>query len=400
MDHSDAIEPSRVSRSSFWTTIYKFILSVPVVRGLFLSRAVCDLSCVKNPEKGAPIFVTVHGTWRTTAPWTRTKSKLVAKLLKEWPGAGIYRFKWSGTNGIRQRLVASEILCEGIDDTIKQHPLSNVVLIAHSHGGNVVAWAATQINHTLAAAVYLNTPFIQVLRTTTDFFILRLMLYFWGTVFGAPWTIVVPSLLFASNLSGRFVSFLVTLALFVSGLVLLRKVVPPRVEALRDQIASVSSGKRRVSRELVVFVVGDEPSSAFGALYFGQWLNQRITFVVSGIMLLSLPFIWTRVFSEGIVNRIGPFLVGLCVVGYFGSLFLGTCAYGLVQALIALDSPVTTTPFPVGQTECVAVPWSTKDGPRHFLVYNSPKAIAAIVIWLKSTLSPRKIGFVDCVPGL
>lgn len=131
---------------------YDHIEKVPVIRGLFASRRICRLLCDNEPQCGAPIFIIVHGTWPGRAKWTQSNSTLVAELSKRWPGAGIYRFKWSGTNGVRQRLVAADVLCDRINDLGSRFPESELVTISHSHGGNIVAWASTRIRFPIRAA--------------------------------------------------------------------------------------------------------------------------------------------------------------------------------------------------------------------------------------------------------
>jgi triacylglycerol esterase/lipase EstA (alpha/beta hydrolase family) len=124
---------------------YNYVQALPVLRGLLISRRACTLKCDKEPQSGAPIFVLVHGTWATRASWTLPDSKLRKKLESSWPEGGIYRFDWSGTNGVRHRLLASGVLSEKLNELVVRYPSSKVVVISHSHGGNVVAWASNRL---------------------------------------------------------------------------------------------------------------------------------------------------------------------------------------------------------------------------------------------------------------
>ena len=136
---------------------------IPVLRGLRLKTEDCELFTEKEPDNGAPIFVAVHGTWGSRSTWTSQKSELFKALLGNYPGAGLYRFQWSATNGIRHRLLAAQKLHDELNVLLDRYPLSDVVAISHSHGGNVVAWASKELRRPLFASVYLSTPFINIL---------------------------------------------------------------------------------------------------------------------------------------------------------------------------------------------------------------------------------------------
>lgn len=367
---------------------YDWMQAVPLLRGLFASRHACSLSCDAEPQKGAPIFVAVHGTWATRAAWTRPNSNLLMELAKQWPGAGIYRFKWSGTNGVRHRLVASDVLYEKLQHLIDRDHTSKVVTIAHSHGGNVVAWASTRLERPLSVAVYLNTPFIQALDSSSKFnLILRIILYLGGTIVLLPFAIAVQNLLFGSRRDDpHLIAFGLGLAIVAGGLALLQKYVPPKIHAIRDRLLSVSTSSRKICRELVALVAGDEPNSAFGAVYLAQWLGRRIA--VALLFAIPASFVFSRlgVIAKGTVDRIVPYFIGCFLATYFAYLLFATSAYGVVQGLLAMDASIAVTPGPVGRTDLVTLPWTSRDRLRHSLVHESPEAIAAIVAWLTTVL--------------
>jgi hypothetical protein len=141
----------------------KLIQEIPVLRGFRLKREDCRLILDQKPEEEAPIFVAVHGTWGSRSAWTHQNSAIFKTLLAKYPGAGLFRYEWSGINGIRHRLLAAEILHDELNGLLAAHPTSDVITISHSHGGNVAAWASTDLSRPLFTSIYLNTPFIQVL---------------------------------------------------------------------------------------------------------------------------------------------------------------------------------------------------------------------------------------------
>lgn len=365
--------------------------SVPLLRGLFANRSRCRLLCDIEPQSGAPIFIAVHGTWAHRSGWTRPDSKLLRELGAKWPGAGIYRFRWSGTNGARHRLVASDVLSEQLDRLASLYPLSRIVTIAHSHGGNVVAWASTRIAHSLCAAIYLNTPFIQVLRSPkTSSPILRIVLWFGGAILWSP-LLALPDFLFPTQPWPNGIMMAILLGLMLAVLAMIQKIVPRWVHTIGGRLMNASNGSRKVSRELVSFVVGDEPSAALGAVYLSQWLGRRAV-----ILLLITVFglgglaAFPGLVSQSREDQLGPVLIGCCFAICFLFLIFATSAYGLLHGLVALDSAVTVTPAPVGQTDFTTIAWAKKDRLRHSLIYESPEAIASITLWLGTVLKKSR----------
>jgi hypothetical protein len=365
---------------------YDFINAVPVLRGLSTSRQACSLKQDAEPKEEAPIFVVVHGTWGRGAAWTRQESNLMMALASKWPEAGRYRFIWSATNGIRHRLVAADVLSEELVQLGKEYPRSRIMAIAHSHGGNVVAWASTKLDRPLAAAVYLNTPFIHALNSSSKFnLILRIVLLIGGATLLIPLARTVQGLLFGSRPDLDAFAFFLGLGILALGLALLQGIVPPRLTAIRDRLIRVSTGDRRIARELAAFVVGDEPNSVFGTLYFLQWLGRAIFMALLVVFLLLAN---THFIAESTVDTIAMRLAIGSLGAYGVYVLLVTGAYGFVQALLGLDATIAVTPAPTGQMDFVTVPWTPLDRSRHSSVHDSPVAIAAVSGWLQSVLAP------------
>jgi hypothetical protein len=365
---------------------YDFINAVPVLRGLSTSRHACCLKRDAEPKEGAPIFVVVHGTWSRGAAWTRRESNLMKELASKWPESGRYRFIWSATNGIRHRLVAADVLSEELLRLGKEYPRSKLVAIAHSHGGNVVAWASTKLDQPLAAAAYLNTPFIQALNSSSEFnVILRSILLIGGAAFLIPFARTVQDLLLRSRPDLETFAFFLGLGILALGLALLQGIVPSWLTAIRDRLIRVSTGARTITRELAAFVVGDEPNSVFGAVYLLQWLGRAI------FMALLVVFLFlanTHFIAQSTVDTIGMRLAIGSLGAYVVYVLLVTGAYGFVQALLGLDATIAVAPAPVGRTDFVSVPWTPLDRSRHSSVHDSPVAIAAVTGWLQSVLAP------------
>ncbi|HEV7660376.1 MAG TPA: hypothetical protein VGO55_11075 [Allosphingosinicella sp.] len=109
-----------------------------------------------------PIFILVHGTFAPDAAWTRADSPLATHLISRFPGANVRPFLWSGRNSHRARLAAGAELQQILVDTAAETPDAPLLLIAHSHGGNVALYALGQspVSHRVFGLVCLATPFI------------------------------------------------------------------------------------------------------------------------------------------------------------------------------------------------------------------------------------------------
>jgi hypothetical protein len=358
--------------------------AIPIVRGLLASRAVCRLQRDTEPQEGAPLFVVVHGTWGRRAAWTEHRSNLMKELAKEYPTAGRYRFIWSATNGVRQREIAAEVLSEELRRTEIRHPSSKIVAIAHSHGGNVVAWASTKLDRPLAGAIYLNTPFTQVLGSPKrSDIVLRVVLFVIGTLVFLPLARVVEEPFFRASASLDITAFFVGLAVLGLGLALLQVIVPRRICTIRNRLMDFVGGTRNVSHEVAAFVVGDEPNSIFGAVYMLQWVGRIVFFVVVMTFLFVAN---TRFVAEGTAETVVGYIIIAFLAAYFVYILFAVSAYGLVQALIGLDAIVAATPAPIGTTEFITIAWEPKGGFRHSVVHDSPESINAISTWLRSLL--------------
>lgn len=108
-------------------------------------------------------IVLVHGTFARLAPWTREDSALCRSLRALLPDARIHAFPWSGRNSHSARIKAGRELAEYLRDEQAAKPGRRRVLIAHSHGGNVVLYALRyrQVPETVAGCVFLATPFLR-----------------------------------------------------------------------------------------------------------------------------------------------------------------------------------------------------------------------------------------------
>jgi pimeloyl-ACP methyl ester carboxylesterase len=154
-------------KTSEFTGLKAFVYRIPVIRMLVADKECkfAEFTPPRDPSK--PIVILVHGTWSPTSEWTMRGSNMRNGIGAELQGCGWARFRWSGLNGLRSRLDASDGLVKAIQEIPERYAQTPLIAIGHSHGGNVVAWASTRLKTRLRAAAYLNTPFIQA-RTATS----------------------------------------------------------------------------------------------------------------------------------------------------------------------------------------------------------------------------------------
>lgn len=92
--------------------------------------------------------------------WFQDDHQISKDLSKSFPGARIIRFEWSRTNTQRARSQAAEKLVSLIAELRRE--FSRIVIIAHSHGGNVAVQATQRTPGDDLLLVTLATPFIEV----------------------------------------------------------------------------------------------------------------------------------------------------------------------------------------------------------------------------------------------
>ena len=136
----------------------------------------------------------VHGTFARNAPWTKPGSVLRRFLRENIPGRiKFHRFRWSGWPSHLARDRAAQCLRSNLSYRINKYPNDRHCVIAHSHGGNIVCYAAR--DPALAkdlAIITLSTPFLVPRKR---------LLSLWGSisVFGTLLTLLLV-LLFGSIL--------------------------------------------------------------------------------------------------------------------------------------------------------------------------------------------------------
>lgn len=108
--------------------------------------------------------ILIHGTWVPEAPWTDSSSE-ISQSLRRLAGGSVHlsRFIWSGANNQLDRERAADQLAQECRELAAQNPWALILLVGHSHGGNIAMQAVHGIPcGQRAGIICMATPFIHV----------------------------------------------------------------------------------------------------------------------------------------------------------------------------------------------------------------------------------------------
>jgi hypothetical protein len=180
------------------------------------------------------VVVLVHGTkprlfgrdLMAPPTWTKPDSpfrNILAGTLEEQ--ALFVEFDWSGANTHAARLSAAARLADLLRQLRRDHPAARLVLIAHSHGGNVVLYAMRQLapadgaeRHPVDGLVCLGTPFLRATLGDVKVVFERLHIsLYWGVLTGLlALTLSLAFVLEQTDLTAVKVAFVAGILAFIS----------------------------------------------------------------------------------------------------------------------------------------------------------------------------------------
>jgi len=124
----------------------------------------------------------IHGTYARGAGWTKPEGSKLCGYLKTQFGEDVQfdRFEWEAPNSHEARSEASRKLLDEykIGKRLFQRKDTPHFVIAHSHGGSVLAYALRDdpgFAEALAGIAFLSTPFIQARERLTARWVLKLL---------------------------------------------------------------------------------------------------------------------------------------------------------------------------------------------------------------------------------
>ena len=401
---------------------------------------------LQQTQVRCPIML-VHGTWgrgffpngrlsKSVRRWFEEGSLFRIKLeltLREasldWP---IHSFLWSGANSVYARDLAAKRLADELR-TCLRNTSDAVVVIAHSHGGNVALRAAHYLGSeaTRIRLVTLATPFVRVFidegmpaewQAMAKSLVILLLGPIWAILGAVSYTVLfLVTGMWPSNWIGISALLLVALSAMYPALLILKLLIEiilnpwPHTNNQRSalnlwpRLSSQLSERPRHIRDaafydtrgastplmLIVRGVDDEASLALAAGAIGSRISH---YSIKSL----LPMLWTLVILAVLVGAtfaaidgdtgrilfgVIPFAFGLVTLailglpGVFKSVFGREFLIGAIRCEIAADS----VPDTAGRIETITLPLSQswlKMSLRHGL-YDHSKCVNEIVSWLR-----------------
>jgi pimeloyl-ACP methyl ester carboxylesterase len=108
------------------------------------------------------VVVLVHGTWDTRAHWTRKNSRICHYIQTRFSGVCFNRLVWTGENNCQARWKAADRLENRLYQLRRAHPTAKLIILAHSHGGNIALYACRRhdVDAIVDGVVCFGSPFI------------------------------------------------------------------------------------------------------------------------------------------------------------------------------------------------------------------------------------------------
>jgi pimeloyl-ACP methyl ester carboxylesterase len=118
-------------------------------------------SLLADLERRQKLFVLVHGTWANKATWIEQSSYFASRLTAIVPCSETRAFRWTGANRDKARRQAALQLAEFTSKLREDHADAEIVVVGHSHGGNVAlaAYGEPKGRQSIDRVVCLGTPF-------------------------------------------------------------------------------------------------------------------------------------------------------------------------------------------------------------------------------------------------
>ena len=292
----------------------------------------------------------IHGTFAEGAAWTQPEKSKLCAFLKSQFGSDIEfeRLDWEGSNRHKARVKASQKLLTAYRPGGPfVHRLDQPhFVIAHSHGGNALAYALreeSKFSEALSGVAFLSTPFIQARERRRARWVLTLLP--WAVAYFSACVVVVLCVIGYEMLGLSEVTDLAAwtvvaavLVVFVLALFLVSEKIgdpatglPKGVEpSVRQAVSEVDLGALACrglnSKTLIVRANADEASSVLGAAHILSRLIGEIP-----ARIASLP----RAVANTIAKRFGALALavnqgaerwlGFVFVAFSGAFLLALC---------------------------------------------------------------------------
>jgi alpha/beta hydrolase family protein len=383
-----------------------------------------------------PYIVTIiHGTWARKATWCQSNSPFAESIREHLgPDTEIDTFNWSGRNNHPSRHQASLQLGAKLREQAL-NPNAKLILVCHSHGGNIALYALRdpELRQAVAGVVCLATPFFVASERSLDRTDENVIMATPMILFMAPFIWIAIE--YISNWSTLIPFVVIGIALLVLVVVLFDTVLRRLQRVAKETAAQMALPSLKSARLLLIRSPGDEASLALSVAKFLSYATVQTYFLgKAGLMRIDNHLAYVlrqfqtfRLFAilvvivTAVANRLHPIVPsyvllaiiftlillsqeiredvknwlmvilssGMWIVVLLLSLVL-VVPLGVHLAVVNLFLDLAAEPTPLGKWEIrlLSTPGSTFSAshppPMAHAVYTNPEAVSFSCDWIKT----------------
>lgn len=323
-----------------------------------------------EPDQKKLVVVLVHGTFAQGAGWARESSSFARELCRlEGYRTITTSFSWSGRNLIGDRLVAAEALSTQVEEIRRLHPSASMVLVGHSHGGSVIAYALKAnplLGRQLAGCAFLSTPFVSMQTKSEWIAIARGMAFSLATALAAVATTLYWFGIFKLNqferLHPQLMVYLLLAGVVLYGLMLrlgrIGSEAYVRLDRVWNERARILSTVDLPPGYYGFFrAVGDEAASLLASFQFLTWIVGKLNTAIAGMLriiskilprillslgVLALSVVVAEELSRDIIPKSLPGAIDSLYEWTNGSTLLGLVLWVLIALMASLSLALTS----------------------------------------------------------
>ena len=350
----------------------------------------------------------VHGTFAREAAWVLPESTLRTILTEALGTISFDVFTWDGRNRFSSRASAALELTSRLeaDSSDQQSPH---FLIGHSHGGTVclLALKSETVRARVNGIVCLSTPFLQISKRETDFFMPGLEYGYYLLLelgaFVSGWLITAKHFegFWSHAAAAGLFTTVLTLILGTPVMFLYKFVLPD----WSDRLAEAATFPATDCPMLIVREPGDEAGMLMAAVKLAKWIPDKLVRLSEGFQLLMIARGLGYVFPK---NGGDEFDVSIAIRAYPKIAFFNivvmifsVLAFVALAPLVALTNipllafgpelllanafvDITSEAVPVGRHLVIQGEGLGEDaGLRHSQAYEDRSVLEGIASWIR-----------------
>ena len=139
----------------------------------------CPIASLPESSQAKTHLFLVHGTYAGNEKWTQNLDEKVTFASESVRGLGgeviVHPFVWSAKNTHESRMKAARNLSAQMERHTKRG--ERILIVGHSHGGNVAMQAAAFADREVEMVICLSTPHMYLVMTNEDETEVKLPIY-------------------------------------------------------------------------------------------------------------------------------------------------------------------------------------------------------------------------------